>query len=227
VGADESGGTDLYLLELATLRVRRMTLDAAVKDQPSWSPAGDRIAYRRLDGERSSIWVASALLPHDFLGPWHHTRLSPEDAVEERPAWSPGGDRIAFVSRVAGSEDIWTMSASGTDRKRITSSTARETEPSWSPDGLIIAYARVSAGGASSIHLAASGEGPVWIHNPELGGGRLPAWSSDGARIAYVTRHGGRDEIGTMRPDGSDRRLFELHAPWSGGTNPAWIRSPQ
>ena len=47
-------------------------------------------------------------------------QLTTSAGLDEGPAWSPGGSRIAFTSARAGSSDIWTMAADGTDQQRLT-----------------------------------------------------------------------------------------------------------
>jgi len=58
-----------------------------------------------------------------------------------RPAWSPQGDRIAFVRAVSGYMQIFTVSANdGSDLVQVTSGNANSTSPDWSPDGDLIVF---------------------------------------------------------------------------------------
>ncbi len=57
------------------------------------------------------------------------------------PAWSPRGDRIAFVSQEAGNDEIYTMGTDGSDLLRLTTNTWEwDKHPSWSPDGRQIVF---------------------------------------------------------------------------------------
>ena len=51
--------------------------------------------------------------------------------LDEGPAWSPDGSRIAFTSTRAGSSDIWTMAADGSDQRRLTALPGTEESPDW------------------------------------------------------------------------------------------------
>jgi Tol biopolymer transport system component len=51
------------------------------------------------------------------------------------PAWSPGGDRIAFVTK----GDLWVADADGTHRDLL----AKQADtPAWSPNGQRLAFTR-------------------------------------------------------------------------------------
>ena len=57
------------------------------------------------------------------------------------PAWSPKGDRIAFVSQEPGNDEIYTMNPDGSDQLQLTSNTWEwDKHPSWSPDGSQIVF---------------------------------------------------------------------------------------
>jgi TolB protein len=112
-------------------------------------------------------------------------RLTNDPAVDEEPAWSPDGRRIAFVSgRSSGYPELYVMNADGSNVVRRTFS-GRAENPAWSPDGTKIAYS--------------NGEGDLWVVGPNAGGpgptllfgiqGRemQPSWSPDGTRIALVS----------------------------------------
>jgi Tol biopolymer transport system component len=48
------------------------------------------------------IWVVSAAGGAE-------TRMTSDPAIDNHPAWSPLGDRIAFHSRRSGTYDIWVI----------------------------------------------------------------------------------------------------------------------
>ena len=74
------------------------------------------------------------------------------------PQVSPDGNLIAFVVTVMdkeankGNSDIWIVSSSGGDLRRLTSSPASDSNPRWSSDGKKIAF--ISArGGSPQVYL--------------------------------------------------------------------------
>ncbi len=95
---------------------------------PTWSADGTSLAFQN-DGELFVVGVDGTHL---------RNLTNTFEVYEANPAWSPDGDRIAFVRAVDGdgSSEIWTMSPTGTDLRLVAGG---ELSPLfsavWSPDG--------------------------------------------------------------------------------------------
>ena len=68
------------------------------------------------------------------------TRITDSPATERRPAWSPDGSKLAFVSDRDGNDEIYVMDADGSDQTRLTDDLGLDRNPRWSPDGTRIAF---------------------------------------------------------------------------------------
>jgi hypothetical protein len=112
------------------------------------------------------------------------------------PAWSPGSDRIAFVTR----GDVWVADADGTHRARLV---GHGDQPAWSPNGRRIAFTR--DGWVLTIRVDGEDE-------RRLARGAHPDWTPDGSRIAFDR---GGEAWSALWPGGGVRDLGP-------GTDPAY-----
>ena len=62
-------------------------------------------------------------------------RLTDNNIMDIRPAVSPDGSRIAFVSTRAGSYNVFVMNIDGSDVRQMTDSEERDDYPTWHPNG--------------------------------------------------------------------------------------------
>ena len=85
--SDRDGQIDLYLLDIITRQVWRLTDDTAIESFPTWSPEGTTIAYV-VEDERAirNLWLLD-------LGSGLHRQLTQEEPPFDvrRPAWLEGG----------------------------------------------------------------------------------------------------------------------------------------
>lgn len=108
-------------------------------DDPQIAPNGGGIAYVRrwndimTDAARSNVWLI------DADGSNHRPFLSGRTDYSS-PRWSPDGDRIAYVSSVEGSPQLYVKWMSTGDEALITNLTEAPSDVVWSPDGRWIAF---------------------------------------------------------------------------------------
>lgn len=134
------------------------------------------------------------------------------------PAWSPDGERLAFVSRdeAYGGFQVHVLDGSTGAVQRLLDPLAIDGSPSWSPDGRRLAFSSNRGGGAFAVHvMAADGSGLR-----RLAEGLDPAWSPDGRTIAFTRLVDGRHRLFAMDLDGGSVRALTDGS--SDDRDPAW-----
>ncbi len=106
-------------------------------------------------------------------------------ALEDSPAWSPSGDRLAFRSRAAGNSDVWMITLGSGAPVNLTADWEGEDGlPSWSPDGSQIAF--LSDRGDGGVFVMQVPQGQVRRIAPNRVNLTPPIWSPDGDAIYYT-----------------------------------------
>ena len=116
------------------------------------------------------------------------------------PAFSPGGERIAFVSTRDGSSEIYTMYADGSNQTRLTNNASGARYPAFFPDGERIVFATDRDANFEIYVMNADGSNETRLTHDQ---GGLPSFSPDGKKITFVSTRDGNEEVYVMDRDGS------------------------
>ncbi len=237
-----AAGVDIYVVELRSGRIDRVTWDSSGGPPSSWSPDGTSIVYvSGLDGEIYSVAVATGAKAR--LTTKGDDPLPPYPAVSfDSPSFSPDGSHIAYTERSKNfvstggwppkavpvySGAIFVMGADGSSPTRLTNAptasgslvkwTDNDQFPAWSPDGSHLVF-------SSDRHGVDNHDLDLYVVNAD-GSGRYrltteegfvgdPVWSPDGTQIAYS----GNEYSFVIDVDGRNRiNLGELVA-----SRPSW-----
>ncbi len=192
---------------------QKQVFDSVIWDgEPSFNDDGSKIYFAsEYVSPIYSKFISIHLVDSDGLNRVQLTK----NADIRAPAMSPDGGTIAYISKLSGNYDIWTMDGDGSNNVRLTDDPADELTPAWSPDGKSIIY---------------SSEGDIWtvdragIRIKQLTDDEFsnsdPFFSPDGSKIVFASDRSGNSDLWLMNSNGTG--AFQLTSDASEQKNPAW-----
>lgn len=124
VDGEQVRNGDIFLTDLTSGEVTRLTTSPFFDCLAHVSPAGDAVAYHSCGEPGCRIRVVAPdgsddRLLVDVEGSW--------------PRWSPDGEWIAFTGTVDGNTDIWLVRPDGTGLRAMTTASGRDETADWRP----------------------------------------------------------------------------------------------
>lgn len=166
----------------------------------SWHPGGQRLAVGLQETD-----LNDEIYSVDLKG-GSRKRLTDHPGVDTFPAWSPKGDKIAFVSDHDRLRSTYLMNADGSGLKRLTKSQFMEFQPAWSPDGKKVVIHRDPADGKTQIYAV-----------PVDGSAEQTVVKDDATNVYPSYLPSGEVGFVVQTPDGKGP-IFRVHADGRGRT---------
>jgi serine/threonine protein kinase len=237
---DKEGRVAVWSVELESGKESRLTSPAVgVLDYaPSYTFAGDKIAFGRTEGTTSSLFVMTA------------SGGEPQKILDEKagfilPAWAPDGRRVVYSTSAGG---LWIADTESRTKRQLTSADTDQS-PVVGRDGRILFEkvshqtdlyiqdidgkneqrltfhtldnfdATISPDGSSIVYTSTrTGNPEIWLLDRKTGSERQltnreavdwgPQWSADGRVIAFASDQGGRNRLWVVTVDGGAPRML-------------------
>ena len=176
---EANGRRDLWVYDLRSRTLSRITTEGDANDRPEWMPDGTRVVFRSVRGDEMAFWTQAA----DGSGKAELLVRDPGARMWEGVVTSDGRS-LVYRSGSVGSADIWVRRLDGDTARRAVAAT-RFTE--WggrpSPDGRWLAYESDETGRFEVYVGPLSGAGAR--QTISVNGGVEPVWSRDGSVLYY------------------------------------------
>jgi TolB protein len=211
-----TSGSDLWVADAQGANAQELTDFTYHEDrqqlfarQPIWSDDASRLLFLSQEGSRDmQLWQLSLadrrrqrLLMHgERSGGLDHPRLSPDGRVLAVTSFQPGRGP-------AGRPQVWTYQLPNGPWRQLTDAPGGAYDPAWSPDGRLAYVVR------SPDPSHASGRHDIWLMRADgsaaqpattTGLNRAPAWSPDGAWLAFLSARGGAFDIWALPAASAD-----------------------
>ena len=182
--SDEDGDMDVFLLNLTTSEITKLTDNWITDSDPVFSHSSSKILFTSAAGDNLGVYVMDA-------DGSNITSVVTDEHVNIAAGWHPDDDKILFVSSRSGNYDIYAANLDGTEVTHITTDAASDGDPRYSDDGEKIAFVSNR-----------SGNFELFIMN------------ADGTGVQQLTDMPGWDVGNPYWPPGEDFVLFEAKCPW-------------
>jgi TolB protein len=162
-----NGNLDIYLLDLATQQLDRLTTDQGIDTEASFAPDGKTVYFTSDRSGNPQIYRLT-------LGSNEQRRVTFQGAYNARPRVSPDGKQLALLTQVEGSYRIAIQDlASG--NITVLSKGRQEESPSFAPNGAMLIFAGKQ--GAQGVLQTVSVDGQIAARlDADAGEVREPVW---------------------------------------------------
>ena len=162
-----------------------------------------RITYVVKRGARYELHVADA----DGFG--EQTVVASDEPIIS-PAWSPDGNRLAYVSFEAKKPVVYVQTLSSGQRRMLANFRGSNSSPAWSPDGRRLAIVLTRDGNSQIYSIGAEG-GSVSRLSSSNSIDTEPNFSPDGQWLLFTSDRGGSPQVYRMPATGgaAERLTFD------------------
>lgn len=168
----KDGNAEIYVMDLATRRLTRITHNYAIDVEPAWTPDGLSLIFTSDRGGKPQLYRVRLSNSGAVGDP---TRITFDGSQNLRADVSPNGKSVALVNDTGGRYRIGLLDLE-TGQTSILSDGNLDDSPSFAPNGSMIIYASTQGGKGVLAVVSADGHASQKLRFLQ-GEVRQPAWS--------------------------------------------------
>ena len=171
LASDRDGDLDIYVYDLATHTIDKVTDNFTDERDPDWSKLSGRIAftsYRTPSNGEIFTMAADGSDLRQVTGGYN----------DADPSWAPAADRIVFWGSRPEGQALYTVRSDGVDVTLLAPQSLRPASPAWSFDVETIIFSgyRPGSGYSEIMRIKANRTDLVLLTNNEVNFDYAPGW---------------------------------------------------
>ena len=211
-----SAKNNLWLVDLASGMVRKLTHGGREDRSPAWSPDDSHVYFSSMRDNLPALWRVR-------VRDGHTARLTLGGGAERHPSVAASGKRLAFQALVVRGSDLAVFDRD-TGNENLMSGEDVKSFPSLSPDGRLLAFVSDRWGDSAQIWLqeleAGVMRGPARRLTEQTGHASHPAISPDGRWVAYYRFDASERDLWIVPAAGGAPRKLTTHP--ASDLQPSW-----
>jgi len=196
----KEGKPNLFIMDMETGKDIHSERDDGMKLGTTWF-GKSTLGYARTSGNQSTIYTFDAASRQKKA-------VLTKEGILTSPSFSPDGSKMAFVSDMYGSPQVFIKDLSSGDVKRLTYSGSYNTSPSFSPKGDLIAFVSKINGSFEICTMNVDGSNQRVLTSGGINDS--PHFSPCGRYIIYSSKKGDQYNVYIMLYNGENKRMLKL-----------------
>ncbi len=196
----KEGKPNLFIMDMETGKDIHSEREEGMKLGTTWF-GKSTLGYAKTSGNQSTIYTFDAANRQKKA-------IFTKEGILASPSFSPDGTKMAFVSDMYGSPQVFIRDLSSGEVKRLTYSGNYNTSPSFSPKGDLIAFVAKINGSFEICTMNMDGSNQRVLTSGGINDS--PHFSPCGRYIIYSSKKGDQYNIYIMLYNGENKRMLKL-----------------